>query len=157
MHNGWHRLRIVAELEMGNRELGGADGPLGFRTPAETSSLSSRPLSRCKGLWAPHFPLRSTACTPCSPQGSDPRAESLLPEPQKRSSQSPEDRVRLSAPSSMPSNPDKGPALTSLPPKLFHHLECLLPFPHPRASSPSTLCSGVTSPRMSPWFLPGPG
>lgn len=97
------------------------------------SSLSSRPRSRCMAL-GPNFPSKVYSLHPMLTSGVQIRElESLLPEPQKRSSKSPADLVRLSAPSSYAQQPWTRILpfhIPALSPKLFHHLECLLPFHH---------------------------
>lgn len=129
LHNGWHRVNHGRAGDGEQRVV----APLGFPTPVSLSSLSSRPRSRCMAL-GPDFSSKLYSLHPMLTSGVQiPELESLLPEPQKRSSKSPADLVRRSAPSSYIQQPWTSILPFHIPKlslKLFHHLECLLPFHH---------------------------
>lgn len=140
LHNGWHRVNHGRAGDGEQRVVGELTAPLGFPTPMSLSSLSSRPRSRCMAL-GPDFSSKVYSLHPMVTSGVQiPELESLLPEPQKRSSKSPADLVRRSAPSSYAQQPWTRILPFHIPKlslKLFHHLECLLPFHHLSSPHPS--------------------
>lgn len=160
LHNGWHRINRGRAGDGEQRVVGGWR-PLRVSALRETL-LSAQGPDLGVWLWA-RFPLQVYSLHPHAPQGFRSESWSHFCQNHRkevlRALQTVSDCGTLLL---CPATLDKDPAL---------HIPALSPQAVPPPGVPASLsppkwpsspqsedsAQGVTSPRMSPWFLPGPG